>query len=301
MCQLVGIRLTFIVTLLEAIFKRHHKITLLRQIKEIDEIFSKVFGVDLQLDKNYRKNVWRVVGHVGFAFTMQLSDLITRLQHGEGVFIGYWLSYIIPFLTSTVCYLEVYAMIDLVEIRLKKLNELTGKFKLSSTQQTKFVATVFHATKLTVSSDLSMLVKLKDLHDRLWNTINTINDCYGFALLMNVVNDIVSITASTFLLYISFQKYIPWEICSSIFSGIVHFTNIILLSNVCDRLIDTSRQTPLLVHRIDTEFQNYDWNVCVRYFETFVYKKNTLSYHSLCPFVRSFVTQEFTCGFRQSK
>uniref|UniRef100_A0A1B0GF32 Gustatory receptor n=1 Tax=Glossina morsitans morsitans TaxID=37546 RepID=A0A1B0GF32_GLOMM len=121
------------------------------------------------------------------------------------------------------------------------------------------------------NSPLTKLVVIRNIYDRLHSQSVVINHCFGVSMLINVGNDFISITSNCYWIFINFKDFSSTVIdflqiaCSAIWS-VPHLLNVLVLAFICERTVHTSVDMALILHRINSNFNNDKYGSAVTQF-----------------------------------
>ncbi|CAO1403088.1 unnamed protein product [Diamesa hyperborea] len=296
--QLTGIRIAHFVILCESLIQNKSLIKFFKNLCEIDVMLKKV-EIDIDFKLEYRSNFKLLCCMIVFYFGMELIVLSILTIRVEYRMVGYWLSYLFPYLVSCFRYYQVINCVWFIKKRYQYLNDKLEQLKSKQKMlkevpsvnvhgKSKFVATIgfveesyfkIYSTankhqrksKSMPIKDFEHLILMRELYDKLYVISTMINYSFGLSNLVNIGNDFVAITSNCYFVFLSLQ-HVPLQeehvlkVIGSIFWSIPHFVNVFALSAVCHLTVLASNKTALIVHKIDYDLTNENQNLFIEQF-----------------------------------
>ena len=231
--QLAGIRIAHFVILCESLIQNKSLIKFFKNLCEIDAMLKKV-EIDIDFQMEYRSNLKLLCCMIMFYFGMELIVLTVLTIRMEYRMVGYWLSYLLPYLVSCLRYYQVINCISFIKKRFQYLNDKLEQLKLKQKMmkevpsmnvhgKSKFIATIgfveesyfkIYSTankqkkksKSMPIKDFEQLIIMRQLYDKLYVISTMINYSFGLSNLVNIGNDFVAITSNCYFVFLSLQN-----------------------------------------------------------------------------------------------
>lgn len=231
--QLTGIRIAHFVILCESLIQNKSLIKFFKNLCEIDMMLKKV-EIDIDFQLEYRTNFKLLCFMLVFYFGMELIVLSILTIRVEYRMVGYWLSYLLPYLVSCFRYYQVINCVWFIKKRFQYLNDKLEELKMKHKMlkdvpsmnvlgKSKFVATIgfveesyfkIYSTankqqrnpKSMPIKDFEHLILMRKLYDKLYIISTMINYSFGLSNLVNIGNDFVAITSNCYFVFLSLQN-----------------------------------------------------------------------------------------------
>lgn len=259
-----GIRLVEIILLMESLSKREKEKQFFDELLRIDNVLKTRFHIDMI---DFRRDahlsiIWLCI----FAFA-EIS--ILYLARENAAYFYFCLTYLLPFITSSLSYFQIITWTKQIEYRFNALIQLLNDM---NSDENEFAAHNWQPeiVKNTISCDLSgnlnenihsindtylvnRLIIACDLYHRLWNETNLINERFRCSMVCNIGNDFVSILSNSYWMFMSLLKSnfsqnvsvfgcILWS-CLSIF-------HILMLCKTCHSTAERATKIAHVIHCI---------------------------------------------------
>lgn len=217
--RLIGMRLALIISIGEALAQRNAKISFLLILSEMDEFIENKCEINLNLHKFRLKLFNQTLGLFGFYIVIWVFTIVVNIYLHENANIKFLFFGLIPSLVSFIFYYQVITFIAMLIERVKIVEQLFGG--------------------KGAKDDVVVLRKAQILYDYVWRATNFLNENFGLSLLINIINDFITITSILYLIFVFMNDAPDLTIVRYVVEIIPYILNIIFLSHFCDRLMET--------------------------------------------------------------
>lgn len=254
-----GVRLLEIVNSVEAFFKVHHEKQLMKNFMEIDNILMHRFNVDLKSNElrpsaTKRLFIWLFT----VAFLLGGNLLLSKNQSDLFFF---YLTYIPPFVTASLTYLQIIIWADLIRYRLHVVNRLINHL---NDRHNEIVRTICNLKSISrpgkmgeffeSSNDARIFNRIRiicDLHRRLWIQTNLVNERFKCSMVLNIGNEFVSLVANLYFTFISLKGHLPYSFIKTavyFMNSVMHVFHISMLSRTCHHAFNEASNIAYGIH-----------------------------------------------------
>ena len=230
--SLIFIRIVAVVSVAEGFQKRHQQIDMLNKLTMIDAVFSNELKTKFRKGLERRETVGFFLKLLGVVLLNEFIIIIFVLNVGQLVLLQYWATYCVSWYLATASNIQTSFYVRSVLLRFKLLNERIELLSLKSSRQ----AISYSLVNSKEGTAINQLCAMRKLYHRLWEISNLINECFKWTLLVNIVNDFLSMVANFFWLFTWFADPIPEEalgIVPNIFLSVINVIHIVLIAHNC--------------------------------------------------------------------
>ncbi|KAI9577091.1 putative gustatory receptor 2a [Glossina fuscipes fuscipes] len=291
--QMVGIRMAHIASVLESLLRKNDQRKFYDEVKEIDRMFESSLGITINNHLFRRKTVNRGVAMFLIYMLSEFFILASKLITTKHNFFLFWMFYLLPMLICGIRYFQMFTSILIIKERLNELIAVLDEVNLTAESSDEMqdylknptpmrtITTQNHCRNIfspkrqqepnIENSPLIKLVVIRNIYDRLHSQSVVVNHCFGVSMLINVGNDFISITSNCYWIFINFKDFSSTVIdflqiaCSAIWS-VPHLLNVLVLAFICERTVHTSVDMALILHRINSNFNNDKYGSAVTQF-----------------------------------
>ncbi|XP_013115193.1 putative gustatory receptor 2a [Stomoxys calcitrans] len=298
--QLVGIRVSHIVSITEALVRKQEQKRFYDQLKEIDGIFEKRLNVNVNNGKFRRLTITRGVLMLCVYIVSEGFILTTHMISTEKEsFYTYWIFYMMPLLICGLRYFQMFTAVQMIKRRFDKLILVLNEINLIKPDVTPVdtvkndifyktmepVKSVAHSTftllELSLQKqnkrhnvenpDMKRLLIIRDLYNRLYLMTGILNRFFGISMLVNLGNDFISITSNCYWIFINFKNFAATtqdflQIAGSAVWSVPHLLNVLILAILCERTVQSTTSIALGLHRINIDTMNDNHNSVIQQF-----------------------------------
>ncbi|XP_023296580.2 putative gustatory receptor 2a [Lucilia cuprina] len=293
--QMVGIRVSHIVSLSECLVRRNEQKRFYEEVKEIDRIFECSLNVDVNNKKFRRTTIKRGILMAFFYLAAEFFILTSKLVAEEQNFILFWIFYLMPLLICGIRYFQMFTSMCILKHRfdllVKVLNQINLRRHICEPNDMNIMDSVNGQVPLNISQTLALLESsilkkrhcdmenpelkklliVRDLYNRLFNLSEILNGYFGVSMLINVGNDFISITSNCYWIFYNFQDFHSTRndfllIAGSAVWCVPHLLNVLVLAILCEKTVQTTNSIALGLHRIDIDIMNDNHNSVIEQF-----------------------------------
>ncbi|KAI8116626.1 putative gustatory receptor 2a [Lucilia cuprina] len=293
--QMVGIRVSHIVSLSECLVRRNEQKRFYEEVKEIDRIFECSLNVDVNNKKFRRTTIKRGILMAFFYLAAEFFILTSKLVAEEQNFILFWIFYLMPLLICGIRYFQMFTSMCILKHRfdllVKVLNQINLRKHICEPNDMNIMDSVNGQAPLNISQTLALLESsilkkrhcdmenpelkklliVRDLYNRLFNLSEILNGYFGVSMLINVGNDFISITSNCYWIFYNFQDFHSTRndfllIAGSAVWCVPHLLNVLVLAILCEKTVQTTNSIALGLHRIDIDIMNDNHNSVIEQF-----------------------------------
>lgn len=261
-----GVRLLEIVNSAEAFLKFHHETQLMENFMEIDNILVHRFNIDLKPNE-LRSSVMKrlIVWFCTVAFTLGGNLLLTQNQNDPFLF---YLTYIPPFITASLTFLQIIVWADLIRYRLHVVNGLINDLNQRSDEIDK---TINHFKNISRQLCVNVLYGCSnghidtnydawifdrisiicDLHRRLWIQTNLVNERFKCSMVLNIGNEFVSLVSNLYFTFMCLKDQRSDSIIMTavyFMHSMLHIFHISMLSRTCHHAFNEAANIAYGIH-----------------------------------------------------
>lgn len=238
--QLVGIRAAHIVVLLESLFQHKILMNFFVTVSEVDAMMKKI-KIDIEFKKNRLRHYFLIGIFLMVYFGNILMVLLLAIMTDKPQRIGYWMSYIWPFMVGCIRYYQIFNFVWCIRKRLGILNVQLEQIHLIDTRVANKFVFNFHYKSIKISKPIESrekLLLLRQIYGKLHMMSVMINNAFGCSVLLNIANDFLALTTNSYFIFIWIQKW-PislddlLSITQSVFWCLPHLFNVIAISILC--------------------------------------------------------------------
>ncbi|XP_017474702.1 PREDICTED: putative gustatory receptor 2a [Rhagoletis zephyria] len=269
--QIIGIRISHLVTISEAFLQRRGQCLFVKQVREIDRVFE--CSLNVEVDNRSLRSQLRRRGLIMLAIyvSSELLILFAKFLTKDRHFSIYWLLYLLPFFVCGLRYFQIFTAIMIVRQRLDKLVLVLNELNLLKTFPSYETSDWQNRRTDMENPDMKRLLTIRDLYNRLWELTGTLNADFGVSILTNVGNDFLSITSNCYWIFLNFKGYSATlndflQIASSAVWSAPHLFNVLMLALLCERTVQKTTTIALGLHRIETNIWNDNHNTVIEQF-----------------------------------
>lgn len=243
--QLIGIRFTHFITLIESLLQRNALMQLLCKLNKWDEIIQDELKIVINHENLRKQTVNRLVTSVGFYFGIQLILLCIIIVLKDFAFIYYWIYYLVPFIVCCSRYVQIYIVVSLIKNRFEILNDAMSKVIFINTNNTtQQLNEQKNSSKTSKINGIEKINLIRDLYHRLWEISSLTNQSFGLSLLANIGNDFVAITGHCYWIFLTIQHFPgglddTLAVIGSMIWTIPALTNAFLIASICHTTVET--------------------------------------------------------------
>lgn len=256
--QLIGIRIAHVIIIFESLLQYKELITFYSTLIDLDLAMKKV-DVEINFKSERRKNDWTFFGIASFYVGVQIIYLVTLLTRKEFLVVGYWASYLFPYIVSCLRFYQLITCIWFIRRRFELLNAKLETIKLKNEigseilplvafTKSKFAVALieecffkYHASnfnKHNLKKNFEQLFHFRQMYEKLYRLTVNVNYFFGLSNLINIGNAFVAITSNCYFIFITLQN-LPLNqsdtlgLIGRVFWTLPHIVNIFILSTVC--------------------------------------------------------------------
>lgn len=272
-----GVRLLEILILLEAFVKRYHEVRFLESLLQIDAILRNCLHIDLKYKKLQRDGLIKSFIWIGIFLAIEVT--IIGLWSKDTTRLYFCLTYLIPFLISSLTYYQIIIYVDLVQHRFKVLkriisemdanqqptNRETGLTPVEPNYCTRKVSNNLFCNdfsgKMHVNFDSAFeehiferFAIIRDVYFRLWEETTLINERFQWSMVMNIGNDFLSLLSNFYWLFMCmFHNTIceDMSITGVFMWSIINVLHIFMLSRACHNTACIAASVAYATHHIN--------------------------------------------------
>lgn len=246
-----GIRLLEIVNSTEAFFKIRHETKMEENLIEIDNILIHRFNIDLKPTELRPSAIKRLIIWLCIVvFTLGGNLVLTQNQSDP---FHFYLTYIPPFITTSLTFLQIIIWADLIRHRLHVVNRLINDLNQHNNKVDKTINHLKSISRQLCVNDLfgcsnghidasydagifDQICIICDLHRRLWIQTNLVNERFKCSMVLNIGNDFVSLVSNLYFTFVCLkdQRSLSLIMTAVYFmNGMLHIFHISMLSRKC--------------------------------------------------------------------
>lgn len=261
-----AVRVIEIVNMVEALIKFREEQKFMDNLLEIDDILMHHFDVDIKPKQLRRASMKRLFTWTCIIIIFLLG--IIYLSIGNDQYLCLWLTFIPPFLTSSLTYFQIITWVELIKYRLNKINQLVRNLNNDRHLITTDIFGSIHGSLDTVhdSRILDRCVIFCDLYRRMWMQANLVNDRFKCSMVFNIGNDFVSLVSNLYWIFMCILKKSGSDEISSGSSFLLSFISIFhiwMLSGACHSTAEEATRTAHAIHCIRQATYNTQLNLFV--------------------------------------
>ncbi|XP_055845346.1 putative gustatory receptor 2a [Episyrphus balteatus] len=286
--QLVSIRIAHIACVIETLCRRNEQQMLLKRIQEIDRLFEISLNIDVDNRKFRSKNLKSGLAMITLYLSCEICIILVTVYGPSPDLVSFWILYFVPFIICGIRYFQYFIFIAIIKQRFRKLidvlanvsllnaNKLSEKEKLYNGKVPATVKLVKNLNKFNKNLyrngfDLTNLLVIRDIYNRLWELSILVNKCFGLSILVIVGMDFLAITSNLYWIFLNLNKY------STVYEGFVrviasaiwslsHVFNILTIALMCHKTVESTSEIALGVHRIQIDLYNDNHNSLIEQF-----------------------------------
>lgn len=262
-----GVRLLEIAILFESLIKRNKEKEFFENLLEIDDILKNRFNVDLKYNNLRRFVCIQLI--IWICIFVSGEACILYLARDNVAYFYFCLTYLIPFITSSLSYFQIIILVNLIKYRFHVMIKLISDMKHFEIDA--FDWTQEKSSKNVFVSDFSgkfhenlnalhdtyffdRLVIIRDLYHRLWNQTNLINIRFRCTMVCNIGNDFVSLLSNFYWMFMCLLKNeisLNVSVISCFLWSLINIFHIVMLCKKCHNTAENAKQIAHVTHCIE--------------------------------------------------
>lgn len=252
--QLVGMRCSQVVILIEALWNERSLIRFFVSVSEIDKKMQ-TLGIDRNFTNQRAGFSAQLIAASTFYIGTSLLHLTILILRSEyGLILNYWMIYFLPYIVSCVRYFQVFNCIWFIKRRIESLNKKLEKIDMTS-ETVKRIQRPLHFKLYTTDNkfksrpkpikNFDQLILFREAYDKLYVLSTIVSYSFGLSLLVNIANDFVTLTVNSYFVFLRLQKLPHLErddilrFLESVFWCLPHLMNVIVIAAVCHFTVQT--------------------------------------------------------------
>lgn len=256
-------------TLLEAFVKARQEEMFLGNLREIDDILTHNFNVDLKMNKLRRSAVKRlIIWMCGIGVN---CSLILFAHYNEYYFASI-IIWMMSIFTESLTYFQIVTWTELIHFRLCIVNKLLNGLNNGQSEEIErqnIDNSSIRAKESAGASDdtyvFDKIYVLCDLYNRLWIQTNRLNERFKFSMVLNIAYNFTWLVVLLYYIFMGFEKV---EICvfygTNITACIICTFHLSMLSMAGQNMADEGLQIAYTIHRNKFIRSSTKLNVFVR-------------------------------------
>lgn len=261
-----GVRLLEISILLESLIKRDIEKKFIENLLKIDDILKSRFNIDLKYNNQRRLVCIQLI--IWMCIFLFGEACILYLARGNVAYFYFCLTYLLPFITSSLSYFQIIILVNLIKYRFHVLIKLISEmehfeiddfdWKPEKSSKNVFVSDFsgkFHEN-LNALRDTYFFDRLdiiRDLYHRLWNQTNLINERFRCTMVGNIGNDFVSLLSNFYWMFMCLLKHeisLNVSVISCFLWSLINILHILMLCKTCHNTAEYASQIAHVTHCI---------------------------------------------------
>ncbi|XP_070502883.1 putative gustatory receptor 2a [Chironomus tepperi] len=248
--QLVSMRMSSIIIVLEALIQRQHLINYFNNLHDVDSHLMDI-NVKMNFKMEQFKDLIKIIIAASFCIGSELMVvLMYHLRYKLDTFL-YWISYIPFYIHCCMRYFQLMQFIMIIKRRIDIVNVQLSQIDIYR------------------PSNYDTLDNLRRICYKLFIMSHSINRAFGLSTLVNITNDFITVTLNSYFIFVACQRFTyrsRIKAVESIFWSLPHCINIIVLATCCQVTVLSTRKIGMLLHRIKFNFSNGSQSMFMSHF-----------------------------------
>lgn len=257
-----GIRLVEISILVEAFLGRANEKRFIKNLIEIDEILRIRFNIDMKYG-DLRRSAFKL-SIIWICIFVFAQGIILYLAYGSSAYFYFCLTYLPPFLTSSISYFQIITWTNLIRYRFCVLNRLINDMARDShCDQVNWIPmkgfrnmfvnevagkTYKNYNPMYEAHLFDHFVTIRSIYHRLWNQTDVINRRFRCSMVVNIGNDFVSLLSNFYWMFMCMLRPNVTLNISVVGSFLWSLINIFHISMLCKICHNTAKQASQIAH-----------------------------------------------------